>query len=250
MYRAGDLIEGEERRRGRKKEEKKRRKRKKGGKKKSRRDACAAAVTAAATVAFVGQWNTVPVVAITSTAALAAVHQAASTRLATRASRSSSWLCGFREGFSTLPRGEQSSSFSKLCARSYSTPVVQLSSYTHFRYCIYRSVIVLRPYVKRSWSILGEYASNWIYRSNFSLLNILSVDFLNSCLFIHITVYVMVVFKFWNFEWKWKFRGGGELKFAWQRANSFVQVVCNTLCYVVGFFLFLYVVDARRFVAI
>lgn len=137
-----------------------------------------------------------------------------------------------------------------LCAFLYSTPVVQLSSYTHFRYCIYRSVIVLRPYVKRSWSILGEYASNWIYRSNFSLLNILSVDFLNPCLFIHITVYVMVVFKFWNFEWKWKFRGGGELKFAWQRANSFVQVVCNTLCYVVGFFLFLYVVDARRFVAI
>lgn len=34
----------------------------------------------------VGQWSTVPVVAITSTAALAAVHQAASTRLATRAS--------------------------------------------------------------------------------------------------------------------------------------------------------------------
>lgn len=24
------------------------------------------------------------------------------------------------------------------------------------------------------------------------------------------------------------------------RANSFVQVVCNTLCYVVGFFIFLY----------
>lgn len=110
VYRAGDLIEGEERRRGRRKgKRRKKRKKKKGGKKKSGRDACAAAVTAAATVAFVGQWNTVPVVAITSTAALAAVHQAASTRLATRASRSSSWLCGFREGFSTLPRGERSS---------------------------------------------------------------------------------------------------------------------------------------------
>lgn len=165
VYRAGDLIEGEERRRGRRKgKRRKKRKKKKGGKKKSGRDACAAAVTAAATVAFVGQWNTVPVVAITSTAALAAVHQAASTRLATRASRSSSWLCGFREGFSTLPRGERSSRSrnSVRVSPRYSTLVVQLSSRTHFRYCIlYRSV--LRPHVKRPWSILGEYASNWIY---------------------------------------------------------------------------------------
>lgn len=43
------------------------------------------------------------------------------------------------------------------------------------------------------------------------------------------------------------------------RANSFVQVVCNTLCYVVGFFIFLYLfiylffvcdVDTSRFVGI
>lgn len=37
------------------------------------------------------------------------------------------------------------------------------------------------------------------------------------------------------------FSGNGN--FAWQRASSFVQIVRNTLCYVVGFFFFWYMVD-------
>lgn len=156
VYRAaGDLIEGgrgrEEKKKGKKKKEKGERK------KKSRRDACAAAVTAAATVAFVGQWNTVPVVAITSTAALAAVHQAASTRLATRAPRAG--YAAFERAFRRSLVGEQSSSNCVRVSRS-----LQLSSWS------FLGIVSVDQcsHVKRPWSIFGRVCIERIIDFQFS----------------------------------------------------------------------------------
>lgn len=80
MYRAGDLIGWR-------------------GKKWKRRLRCGGDGGGDGGFHPVGQWNTVPVVAITGTAALAAVHQAASTRLATRVSGPRAGYAAFERAF-------------------------------------------------------------------------------------------------------------------------------------------------------
>ena len=106
---AGDGWEREKGKRGKRREERGKEKKKKG-KEEGRGDACAAAVTAAATVAFVPSAN--------GTRCQSSLSRAPRRwpqftkrrpRDSRRASRSSSWLRGCREGISRLPRGENPS---------------------------------------------------------------------------------------------------------------------------------------------
>ena len=106
---AGDGWEREKGKRGKRREERGKEKKKKG-KEERGGDACAAAVTAAATVAFVPSAN--------GTRCQSSLSRAPRRwpqftkrrpRDSRRASRSSSWLRGCREGISRLPRGENPS---------------------------------------------------------------------------------------------------------------------------------------------
>lgn len=101
-----------------------------------------------------------------------------------------------------------------------------------FRYCIYISISASGwPHVKER-SILGEYASNWIYTSNF--LSIFYPQICRSHVYLYVTVHVTVVFKFW-----WIFSGNFAGVVNWNSRGS-APILSFRLYVILCVFIFIY----------